>query len=368
MYLPQNIQTAPILDLLEHNSAKAYVYNTSLIYAIKNQKFPLSIDILSTALKSDIVRILKMADYTIHETNSIIKVSKENKIFRITIINCIDEYFRSVDFTINGVLADKDGTLLGKSSWIEDMNNSVIRLANKNTNYLQQHKIKKLQAIRLLSELKDFTLDPALIGDIRNDPDLTGVSPRLIANEIDLILTGENVRKALTVLQETSLLKNIFPQLDQCVGITQNQYHTKDVFNHIVDVVCNTEATLPLRLAALFHDICKPECKVVSDGKIQFTDHDSRSAAVCRKLLTFYEYDPAVIDKVTLLIKYHMKKKKMDDAQLLAMISECTPGTLEDIFKLQFADNAATLVTNREGMYYNQKRVQDLLSDISIFE
>ncbi|NMC57720.1 MAG: hypothetical protein GYA50_10920 [Eubacteriaceae bacterium] len=60
-----------------------------------------------------------------------------------------------------------------------------------------------------------------------------------------------------------------------------------------------------------------------------------------------------------------MKKKQLSDNELLDMIDECKQADLDIdyIFKLQFADNAATLVTDRSGMYYNQKRANQLLAN-----
>jgi len=260
-------------------------------------------------------------------------------------------------------LADKDGIVITKYFDIEDIERKIIRLANKEKDYLQHHKIKKLQAIRYLSQLPGFSVDTILADIIKNDPELTDVAPSLIGDELKWLLTGSNVREALKLLQTTSLLKTISPALDACVGVEQNEYHTQDVYNHIIDVVSNTAPDLILRLAALFHDICKPECKIIKDGKIRFPGHAKRSAEICREILIFYGYDFAVIDKVTLLIKYHMKKEKMSDAQLLDMICECRPENIDDIFKLQFADNAATLVTNRDGMIYNKKRAYELLNN-----
>ena len=60
-----------------------------------------------------------------------------------------------------------------------------------------------------------------------------------------------------------------------------------------------------------------------------------------------------------------MKKKRLSDNELLYMIDECKQADLDVdyIFKLQFADNAATLVTDRSGMYYNQDRAKKLLAN-----
>jgi tRNA nucleotidyltransferase (CCA-adding enzyme) len=363
MHISLHPPTVILLDILADNGAKSYIYGAGLIRSIQKQQHNSVLNVLTTALPQDVLTTLIDAGYFAYESDSFINASKENDCYRITPVHCLEKYFETLDFTINGALADKDGIIINKYFGIEDIQRKIIRLVNKKTDYLQHHKIKKLQAVRYISQLPGFSVDANLLAAMKKDSDLIDVAPKLIADELNLLLMGSNVRESLRLLQTTSLLKTIFPALDACVGVSQNEYHTKDVYNHIVDVVSNTVPDLVLRLAALFHDICKPECKIIKDGKIRFPGHDKRSAEVCREILTFYGYDSAVMDKVTLLIEYHMKKKKMTDKQLLDMICKCRPENMDDIFTLQFADNAATLVTDRDGMIYNKKRAYELLNN-----
>ena len=57
--------------------------------------------------------------------------------------------------------------------------------------------------------------------------------------------------------------KEIFrfiPELKQCKGFNQHSiWHPYDVYEHILHVVDNVDDSIELRLAALFHDIGKPE-------------------------------------------------------------------------------------------------------------
>lgn len=358
-----NKKTQQLLYILNHDSFKSYLCGSSLINNLfnKRQIYP-SADIITTVPKDILHNILNNNGYSTYAYKNYISVNKYNMTFNITILSDLDDYYEKTDFTPEYLLADYSGNIIDKYNVLNDIAAKTIKCVN-NIEICFCKKINKLKAIRLISELKDFALDNSLIDYLKTNPDLAGTDKHLIASEINLLLLGDNVTQALTLLQQTSLLKSVFPALDNCVGITQHEWHTKDVFYHIADVVGNTQSDLLLRLAALFHDISKPQCKALDNGKVRFYGHDIKSAEVSTKILKSYGYKEDLIEKIYIMIKYHMKKKQLSDDELLEMIDECKRSDLDVdyIFKLQFADNAATLVTDRSGMYYNQQRVKQLL-------
>ena len=63
--------------------------------------------------------------------------------------------------------------------------------------------------------------------------------------------------------------------------VDQGKYHTKNVWNHTLQVVEQTPDILEVRWAALFHDSGKPETWSVSvDGDIHFYGHDKKGEAI----------------------------------------------------------------------------------------
>lgn len=361
IFLNKKIQQ--LLYILNYDNFKAYLCGSSLINILSDKhKVFHSADIITTVPDGILYNILNNNGYKIYAYKNYISVNKYNMTFNITILSDLDDYYKKAHFSTEYLLADYSGNIIDKCNVLNDITIKTIKCIN-NIEICFYDKINKLKAIRLLSQLKDFSLDNSNIEYIKTSPDLNGVDKHLIASEINLLLLGNNVAEALTLLQQTSLLKSVFPALDRCIGVKQHEFHTKDVYYHIADVVANTQADLLLRLAALFHDIAKPQCKVLDNGKIRFHGHDIASAEMSAQILSSYGYEEDLIKKIYILIKYHMKKKHLSDNELLDMIHECKQADLDVdyIFKLQFADNAATLVTDRSGMYYNQQRVKQIL-------
>jgi poly(A) polymerase len=62
-----------------------------------------------------------------------------------------------------------------------------------------------------------------------------------------------------------------------------------------------------MRLAALFHDVGKPETKEIIDGKVTFYNHDAVSSGITRRRLRVLKYPKVIIDDVTHLIYQHMR-------------------------------------------------------------
>ena len=109
-------------------------------------------------------------------------------------------------------------------------------------------------------------------------------------------------------MEKVGILKLFIPELQACVGVTQEiKFHKYDVFNHVIKACDNVKPDLVLRLAALLHDIGKPRVKeVMQNGRITFHKHEHASTELAYKLLKRLKYDNSTIKRVTKLISLHM--------------------------------------------------------------
>lgn len=180
-------------------------------------------------------------------------------------------------------------------------------------------------------------------------------------------------------------LESILPELIECYNIEQNEYHNKDVFGHIIDVVdyvwlktkpsyynklpeLNTmfiedqQDFLPLYLAALFHDIAKPVVKSIDEfGNIHFYKHEYYSSKIARRILIRWDYNK--IDEVCFLIENHMYIKqwhieKVKSKSFNKLINKCgNKDIYNKLMRLIDADNNshATGVLNNQVHELNKK-------------
>ena len=95
----------------------------------------------------------------------------------------------------------------------------------------------------------------------------------------------------------------IVPELPALL-LEQDPIHRhKDVLAHTVAVTAKTRADLRLRLAALFHDIGKPDTRSYEHGKVTFHQHEAVGAKITRRRLRALEYPEDVVADVTELVR-----------------------------------------------------------------
>ena len=111
-------------------------------------------------------------------------------------------------------------------------------------------------------------------------------------------------------------LPTLRPVLRRLKDTPQSPVHHPEgnVWNHTMLVVDEAakrraESRCPAALmwAALLHDIGKPDTTRVRRGKITSYDHDKVGAELARRFLSGFSMEPAMIDRVCALVRFHMQ-------------------------------------------------------------
>jgi len=84
-------------------------------------------------------------------------------------------------------------------------------------------------------------------------------------------------------------------------------HHHKDVLAHSIAVVSKTSPDLVLRLAALYHDIGKPETREFGPNGVTFHHHEVVGARIARRRLRELRYPKETIKDVSQLVFLHMR-------------------------------------------------------------
>ncbi len=119
------------------------------------------------------------------------------------------------------------------------------------------------------------------------------------------ILTSE--KPSQSILEHESFVFSLIPELKKCRGFHQNNpWHIYDVYEHILHVVDHIPSNLILRLAALFHDIGKPQVyKEDEKGIGHFYGHWIESQKIFLNFANHYKLDENIKNSVSKLIFYH---------------------------------------------------------------
>jgi len=205
-----------------------------------------------------------------------------------------------------------------------------------------------LRAIRLAGQLR-FRVEPGTSKMIVADARLLGnVSPERVREEFLNILSLDGAKGQLEVLDHFGLFEQMVPELQSAKGVDQPNMHYWDVWGHTMHTVEAAELIMKghqnspvyfcvpwtpdseayfrqqatdghtrgtvLKLAALFHDIAKPQTKSVdATGRTRFFGHSEQGAEIAANRLAQLRVSSKGIEMVGKMVEQHLRPTNMKD-------------------------------------------------------
>lgn len=255
------------------------------------------------------------------------------------------------DFTINAIaLEDSKGHLVDPYKGQKDIEARVLKTVRNPEDRFEEDALRLMRAVRLLAEL-GFALDTDTAAAIQaKSGNLAHISRERIRDEFVRILESEQPMMALVLAHRLGLLEHTAPDLVRGIGVDQNQAHSYDVFEHnmrSLQHAADKGWPLDIRLAALFHDVSKPETRRWSDEKRDWTfyGHEVVGARVAKKALEDLRFSRETVEKVTKLVRWHMFFSDPDQITLSAvrrMIVNVGKENIDDLLNLRVCDRIGT--------------------------
>ena len=289
------------------------------------------------------------------------------------------------DFTINAmylsVRSMSRDNIIDIIGGLEDIKRKRIRTIRSAKHLVKRNPSCMMKAIALSAKLR-YRIDNNLFYAIKvNHPLVSKVNAIEIRNTLIDVLLSHRPSRYFKIMNDGGLLDIVFPELSLCVGVSQNKkYHKYDVFEHLLVACDRVKPDLILRLAALMHDIGKPETRdEIVKGKsarITFYNHEVVSARIAKKILKRLKFDKECVVRVPELIYQHMynyEHEKWSDAAVRRFIKKVnlTEKDLKDldnlpIFLLRKADryaNGKNLSSISPRQINFQKRIKEVYTD-----
>lgn len=196
---------------------------------------------------------------------------------------------------------------------------------------------------------------------------LAEISAERVRDELVKLMLGRAPRRGLELLFTTGLADQVLPEVAALRDCRDPMHRHKDVEAHTLAVVENAaalegdEPDLVLRLAALLHDIGKPETRQIHpDGTVTFHHHDVVGARLARARMRALRFDKdtirAVCDLVYLHLRFHTYKQGWTDAAVRRYVRDA--GALYG--RLNVLTRADVTTGNARRAARIQRRVDEL--------
>ena len=250
------------------------------------------------------------------------------------------------DFTINALALDLEtDELIDPFSGREHIQKGLIDAVFVNA--FKDDPLRMLRAVQFAARFK-FRIEQTTFDYIRQDARLIKtVSGERIFEEIKKIMDkAEFPSIAFKLMRDTGLLQHIFPELQNTVGVSQPaKFHSQDVFGHILHAVDSVPSTkLHIRLAALFHDIAKPQTRSDVDGEIHFYQHEHAAEPIIRRVLGRWRAPNDLTNQVVRLVYNHMFDATFDMSRraIRRLINRVGDDLIHDLIDLRIGDRLAS--------------------------
>ena len=229
------------------------------------------------------------------------------------------------DFTINGMLldpirfeetGDAPASTLDYVGGREDLAAGVVRAIGDPVLRFTEDKLRMLRGVRFASRL-GFAVEPRTLAAMRSFAAEVGqVSCERIRDELTLMLTEGQARRAFELLDRTGLLAQVMPEAVKMHGVEQPpQFHPEgDVWLHTMLLLERLKpgASATLAWASLLHDIGKPATFRPPDPKkpgdrIRFDGHVEVGVRIAEVILGRLRFSNEDTEQIVALVKNHMR-------------------------------------------------------------
>jgi poly(A) polymerase len=256
---------------------------------------------------------------------------------------------RRRDFTINGLFLDPStGEVTDYVGGRADLEARVLRAIGDPAARFREDSLRLLRAVRIAAAL-GFEIEAATWEAVRElAPRVRGIAAERVRDELVRILTHPSRVGGFDLLVESGLMAEVWPEVLALRGCEQPpQWHPEgDVFTHtrIMLRMLPAEASLPLVLSVLFHDIAKPATSRYDEaaGRVRFDGHDKLGAEMTRAILARHRFPNDTVEATVEAVANHMVFKDVQRMRPAKLRRFMARPTFADELELHRVDCASS--------------------------
>jgi len=230
----------------------------------------------------------------------------------------LEEDLSRRDFTINAMAARLPGyEIIDPFGGFDVLREKVLRTPGPPEDSFSDDPLRILRAARFAAQL-GFTV----VADVRAAMSqmasrLEIVSAERITAELTKLMQAPDPALGIDVLVQTEVADQVLPEVSRLQMETDEHHRHKDVYQHSLTVLRQAielepryglDGDLTVRLAALLHDIGKPQTRsLLPGGRVAFHHHDVVGEKMARRRLTVLRFRNDVVRDVSRLVELHLR-------------------------------------------------------------
>jgi poly(A) polymerase len=258
------------------------------------------------------------------------------------------------DFTINAMAQDPlTGQILDPTGGRTDLGLRLVRAVGDPADRFAEDPLRLMRAVRFAAQL-GFTIEVGTARAIREQRErLASVSAERIGEETNRLLLCPHPSHGLRLAKELGLLEMVLPELLPMEEVPQGPRGPQDALAHSLATLEGVSSDLPLRWAALLHDIGKPQTMFREEsGTLHFYNHQLVGAEMVSQILARLRLDRRTTAVVAKLVRMHMRPLQYDgtwsDGAVRRLLADAGPD-LARLEQLARADLQAHDGEDQEG-------------------
>lgn len=374
-------EVSQVTKTLKESGFEAYLVGGCVRDLLLKRK-PKDWDVTTNAKPEDIIRLFKETFYendygtvgvvnenVSDETLKVVEVtpyrleseySDKRRPDSIIFSNKLEDDLKRRDFTINSIALDVEnkaekgifhkGHVIDPYKGQDDLDSKIIQTVGDPHDRFSEDALRLLRAVRISSELDLLISAETEKAITKHSSLLQKIAKERIKDEFTRIIMSDNPMGGLMLCRKLGLLQYIIPELEKSVSVEQNKAHAYDVWEHLLRTVqhaSDKKWSLEIRLAALLHDISKPETRRWGKEQNQWTfyGHEVVGSRVAAKILSGLKFPNKVIEKVSILVRWHMFFSDTEQITLSAvrrMIANVGKENIWDLMNLRICDRIGT--------------------------
>ncbi|WP_420839842.1 CCA tRNA nucleotidyltransferase [Corynebacterium macclintockiae] len=233
------------------------------------------------------------------------------------------------DFRANAIALElsPDGNhqLRDPLNGLEDLQAGVLDTPDSPQISFNDDPLRMLRACRFVSQLEFGVTKRVKEAMAAMSEQISRITVERVAVELNKLMLGAAPWVGLDLMVETGLADHVLPELP-ALKLTQDEHRQhKDVYWHSLMVLRNAvnleaerglEPSLELRMAALLHDIGKPDTRAFTEsGAVTFHQHEVVGARITRRRLRKLKYSKQHVQDIGQLVFLHMRFHGYADTQ-----------------------------------------------------